>query len=98
MFNKLKQMKELRDQASQLKNALAEETVRGEAKDGKILIVMDGNQHIQKLNIDSSLLAPEHKAEVEEGVREAIEKAIREVQKMMAQKIQQGDISMPNFS
>lgn len=98
MFNKLKQIKELRDQAKQLKSSLAEETVQGEALGGKILVVMDGNQEIKKLTIDSSLFAPEHKQEVEEGVQEAIGKAIREVQKIMARKIRQGEISMPNLS
>jgi hypothetical protein len=98
MFNKLKQIKDLRSQANEMKNMLAQETVTGEAKGGKITIVMDGNQEIQSVNIDPELLSPDNKKNVEDGIREAVQSAVKEVQKIMVKKMQSGDISMPNFS
>lgn len=98
MFNKLKQFKDLRDQAKQMKDALAQETVKGEAKGGKIMVIMDGNQEITAIDIDASLLTPENKKEVEDGVREAVQQAVKEIQKVMVRKMQQGEISMPKFS
>jgi hypothetical protein len=98
MFNKLKQFKELRDQAKSLKDQLGKETVTGEAAGGKITVVMDGNQEILSLDIDPALLAPDKKEEVERGVKDAIAHAIRQVQKLMAKKLSDGQISMPNLS
>jgi len=46
MFNKLKQIQDLRHQANQIKNALAQETVEGSGAWGKVKVIMDGNQEI----------------------------------------------------
>ena len=97
MFNKLKQIKDLREQANQLKKMLAQETVKGEAHGGKIIVIMDGNQEITAVDIASELFTPDKKKDVENGVREAVQNAIREVQKLMAKKMQQGEINLPNL-
>lgn len=97
MFNKLKQMKDLRDQAKQLKDMMAQETVQGEGSGGKIIVRMNGNQEILTLDIAPELLAPEHKKEVEDGVRAAMQNAISAVQHLMAKKMQQGEINLPNL-
>lgn len=97
MFEKLKQIKDLREQAKQIKDSMGQETVRGEALGGKIMVIMDGNQEITAIDIAPELMSPEHKKEVEDGVRDAIQQAIREVQKMMARKIQRGEISLPKL-
>ncbi|MFA7702181.1 MAG: YbaB/EbfC family nucleoid-associated protein [Patescibacteria group bacterium] len=49
MFNKLKQLKDLRDQAKKMQNALSGETVTTE-KNG-IVITMDGNMQINGVKI-----------------------------------------------
>ncbi len=97
IFSKLKQFKDLRSQAKTLQNMLAEETVHADAKGGKINIVMDGNQKIQTLEIDPSLLSPDKKKEVEDGVREALESAIKKAQRIMAEKLRASGMSLPGF-
>ena len=95
MFNKLKQFNDLRKQAADLKNNLAQETVTGESLGGKIKITMNGNQEIQEVFIDQSLLSSEQQEDLQTGVKEAMSKAIKEVQMLMARKIQAGDIQLP---
>ena len=56
MFNKLKQFKDLRDQAKQMKDALAQEEAEGSAEWGKVKIKINGNQEVLSVNIDPELL------------------------------------------
>jgi DNA-binding protein YbaB len=87
MFNKLKQFKDLRSQAKTLQNALKEEKVDVE-KNG-IKVTMDGNQEIVSYSIvDSSLLSPERKEDLEKGFKEATNSAIEKTKRVMAQKMQ----------
>jgi len=94
MFDKIKQLKELRDQAKQIKEMLSKESVVGEAGGGNVKVVMDGNQEVLSVDIDPSLLIIESKEKLEQYVREAINDAIKKVQRVMAQKMQ----SMPGFN
>lgn len=98
MFEKIKQLKELRDQAQAMKKALAEETVQADSAHGRIGIVMDGNQEVMAVSIDPDLLTPEKKEEVEKGVKEAVNDAVKKSQRAMAQKVQSmGGLNMPGF-
>lgn len=86
MFNKLKQFRDLRSQAKTLQNALKEEKVEIE-KNG-VKIVMDGNQEIISCEIDSSLMSPERKHDLENRLREAGNAAIEKTKRVMAEKMQ----------
>lgn len=97
MFSKLKQFKDMRDQAKSLQNLLAQETVHAEAKGGKINLVMDGNQKIVSLDIDPSLLSPDKKKDVEEGVKEALDGAVKKVQRVMVEKMRSSGMSLPGM-
>lgn len=97
MFDKLKQLKDLNDQAKRIQSILAEETVFVKTLDGKLSLIMDGNQKVVSLEIEPELLSPEHKDKLETALKEAYNEAIKKVQMIMAQKIQQGGISMPEI-
>lgn len=97
MLSKLKQFKDLKKQAGELKNNLAEETVTGESGDGKVKITMDGNQEVQNVEVDESLLAGDQKEELQEAIKEAFSQAIKEVQSLMMRKMQSGEIQMPGM-
>lgn len=97
MFNKLKQIQELRKQAKELQNNLSEETIISESEGGSIKVTVDGNHKIQNIDIDNELLNPDSKDRLENGLQKAINNATDDVQKMMARKVQSGDISMPNI-
>ena len=87
MFNKLKQIQELKSQANQIKKALSQESVEGSGAWGKVKIIMDGNQEIKKVEIADELLTD--KAKLESAILEATNDAIKKVQRVMAQKMSQ---------
>jgi len=93
MFNKLKQFKDLRNQAKTLQNALAQESVEYE-KNG-IKIIMNGNMEITKLDISADMA----KDRLENILTEVINETIKRAQKVMAKKVQDmgGLGNMGNF-
>ncbi len=98
MFQKLKQYKDLRDTAKTAQNVLSGETVHAEGFGGKVGVVMDGNQKILSIDIDESVLAPAHKSEIEKGVKDAIEEAMKKLQRVMLKKMKSGELEMPDMS
>ena len=98
MFQKLKQYKDLRDQSKKMKTTLEKETIHADAAGGKVAVVMDGNQKILSIDIDESLLNPKYKTTVEVGVKDAIEGAMKKLQRMMLEKMKSGEIEMPDLS
>ena len=93
MFNKLKQFKDLRNQAKTLQNALAEESVEYE-KSG-VKITMNGNMEITALTINPGISSNN----LEGILKDAANETIKRAQKVMAKKVQEmGGISgMSNF-
>ncbi|MDD4271406.1 MAG: YbaB/EbfC family nucleoid-associated protein [Patescibacteria group bacterium] len=83
MFNKLKQFKDLRNQAKTLQNALAQESVEYE-KNG-VKIIMNGNMEITKLAINTDA----QKDKLENILTETVNETIKRAQKVMAKKVQE---------
>ncbi len=97
MFNKLKQFNDLRKQANDLKNMLAQESVEVENK--AVKIIMDGNQEIKTLELKSDMLNANNKADLEKYIKEAFAESIKKVQRKMAMKMQQsGDFKFPGMN
>lgn len=94
MFNKLKQIADLRKKAKELEKNLAEESVQGEAVQGKIKVTMDGSQNIKEIHIDESLLIPENKEQLENAIKEAFKNAQDGIKKLMIEKVQRGEIQI----
>ena len=97
MFNKLKEIKDLKKQANDIKNSMAQEAVTGEALGGDIKITMNGNQEIQAVEVSESLLSPGNKEDIERGIKDAFSKANKELQSLMMRKMQSGEIQMPSM-
>jgi len=86
MFNKLKQFKDLRDQAKQMQNALSTESAEGSGAWGKVKITMNGNMEITKIDIDDELMG--NKEKLASAIKDAHKEAMKRVQKIMAKKMQ----------
>jgi len=97
MFSKLKQFKELRDQAKQMQNVLAQESAEGLAEWGKVKIKINGNQEVLSVSIDPELLATDKKEKLESAIKEASNDAIKKVQRIMADKMRQSGFSLPGM-
>jgi len=94
MFEGLKNLANLRKQASQLKETLAKETIIGTALDGKVQIIMNGNQEVKEVKIDPELLNPENKQSLEQAVKECLTQCITQIQMLMMRKMQEGNIGV----
>ena len=78
MFDKMKQMYELKKQADQMKKELQSEVI--DVTHGDVTVKVDGTQKILKLDYPESI---DH-----DKVKDAINKAMDEVQKIAAKKMQ----------
>jgi len=83
MFNKLKQIKDLRSQAKAMQNALAGESITVE-KSG-VKIIMNGNLEVTSLTIAQDLT----KENLQSIVKDVVNETIKKTQKLMAQKLQE---------
>lgn len=81
MFNKLKQIKDMRDQAKTMQAALAQVIVSGESRGVKI--TMDGTQNVQSVEIPEGL----DTATIAAGVKGAFAEAVKKLQKELAGKM-----------
>ncbi len=88
MFNKLKQIKDLRDKAKRVQTALKDESVEATGAWGKIKVKMSGNQEVLEVTIDPELIKVEEKKKIEDGIKEATNSAIKKVQRVMVEKMQ----------
>ncbi|MBT3817565.1 MAG: YbaB/EbfC family nucleoid-associated protein [Candidatus Magasanikbacteria bacterium] len=87
MLGKLKQFKDLRNEAKKLQDVLGEESVTVKAASDKILLTMDGNLKITGLAIDDSLMDPKQKEKLQEGIKKAFGEAQKKIQRIMAMKM-----------
>ena len=100
MFNKLKQFKDIRDQAKTLQSALAEETVTVKAAGDAVVLTMDGNMAITGLAIADELLSPSKKDKLQDAIKSAHKDAMKKMQRIMAMKMKEmgGFPNMPGLS
>lgn len=99
VFSKLKQFKDLRNQAKDMQNTMAQEIVYADKAGGKVQVVMDGNQHVNGFTIDQEMLKPERKLELEKAVQEVVNDAVKKSQMVMAKKAREmGHLNLPGLS
>lgn len=89
MFNKLKQFKELKDQAKALQETLANEKVTISEAHDKVVLTMDGNLTLLDLTIDDSMLTADKKQELTQAIKDAHKKALKKIQTAMALKMRE---------
>ena len=97
MFSKLKQIKDLRDQAKKIQNTLKDVSAEGTGGWGKAKVEINGNMELTAVHLDAELLADKAKAEA--GVKEAVNDGIKKVQKLMAEEMRKsGNFNLPGLS
>ena len=83
MFNKLKQVKDLRSQAKQMQNVLSQESVTTEQNGMRM--VMDGNMEVKDFTVAENV----SREAVIQLVPEVVNDSIKSVQRIMAKKMQE---------
>lgn len=98
MFNKLKQFKDLRDQAKKMQEMLGGESVTVDTMNRQVIMTMDGNMQITGLAIDPAALSPDKKNKLEDAIKEAHKEALTKIQRNVAMKMQQsGDLNLSSL-
>lgn len=82
MFNKLKQFKDLRDQAKTLQNALAKESITLD-KNG-VKLTMNGNMEVTNIEITETLANDKMASTMKDLMNDSVKK----MQRIMAEKMQ----------
>ena len=89
MFNKIKAVKNLRDEAKKVQSSLEEVKAVGEAAWGKVKVVINGNQKVLDVHVDDELL--KDKAKLEAAIRDAFDDAFKKMQKQLAGRMKDMD-------
>ena len=97
MFSKLKQIKDLRNQAKKIQDVLKDVSAEGAGGWGKVKIKISGNLEVQTVSIDPEVLTD--RAKTETAVKEATNDAIKKVQRLMAEEMRKsGNLNIPGLS
>ncbi len=70
MFDQLKDMNKMREQAKQMQQALALEEILGQSKDAMIRLVIDGNQVVKSVEVLDAIVGDRKK--IAQDIREAL--------------------------
>ncbi len=81
IFDKLKDINEMRKQANQMQGLLAQQTVVGQSGGGKIKVTIDGNMDVKSVEVSPEVAGD--KSEVARHVRSALEDLFKQHKKML---------------
>lgn len=84
IFDKLKDINEMRKQAKAMEALLGAETVTGSSSGGKIKITTDGNQNVKSVEVEPDIAGD--KSEVARHIRSALEDLFKQHKKMLQSK------------
>jgi DNA-binding protein YbaB len=84
MFDKLKDINEMRKQAKQIEMMLGAEEVTGKSPGEKITITIDGNHKVKSVVVSDSIVGD--RGEVARNIREAFEDVNTKHKKMLQSK------------
>jgi len=91
MLDKLKKLREMQKQAKEVQKTLAEEIIF--VQKGAIEIKINGNMEIQSVKITENV----DMEKLEKNIKEAINDAIKQAQKVMARKMMSGGMNIPGL-
>lgn len=81
----MKGMYEMAQKAKAIQKKLRKTKIVGEAEEGQIKIVINGEMTIEEIEIAPEMLAEEKKAALQNGLKQAINEAHKKAQQIAAQ-------------
>jgi DNA-binding YbaB/EbfC family protein len=84
MVNPVEVLK-MQSEAKKLQKKLRERKIRGESKNGMVVIYMNGAQEFEDIHIDEDYLDPDMMEAVKKGFKEAFKDYQKKLQKEMVQ-------------
>ena len=102
IMDKLGQAKDLislQRQAKQIQHELHDTLIEAEELEGRVRVVFNGEQKVEEVTIDESLLAPNEKRNLEISLKNAIASAIARSQQIAAEKMKAiaGKLGLPGM-
>lgn len=97
MFDKVKQIYDLRKKAKQMQDELR--GINIETESGAVKVAINGEQKIQSVTIDPQKFDPNNLNQLESDIKDALEKAISRSQSIAAEKMKEitGDLGLPGL-
>lgn len=83
MFNKLKQLKDLRDQSKQMKAMLDEVIIVGRGAGGKVMVTVNGSHETLGVQIDEDL----DRAKIADAIKDALNDVNKQLQVELLKKM-----------
>lgn len=98
-FNDAKQLYDLQKQAKTIQKELRDLLIEASALDGKVTVVFNGEQKIEEIHIDESLMVAGGAVILEKGLRDAITQALKKSQQVAAEKMKAvaGQLGIPGL-
>ena len=84
IFDQMRDINKMRQQAKQMQMALAQETIMGQSKDALVRIVIDGNQEVKSVEVMEEVVGDRKK--IAQDIREALVDMNNGYKKMMTSK------------
>lgn len=99
MFDRAKQLYSLQKKAREIQSELRDIIVEAESANGNVKVEFSGEQKIESITIDETMLTLDKKNELENALKDAVAEAIKESQKIAAQKMKviSGDLGIPGL-
>lgn len=86
MINPVKLL-QMQSEAKKMQNKMREKKIRGESKNGMVIIFMNGAQEFEDIFIDEQYLDPDMGDAIKNGMKEAFKDYQKKLQKDMAQDV-----------
>lgn len=95
-MSKIGDTMQLVKKARAIQKELKETEIEAASKDGRVMVVFNGEQHVKKVQIDESLLDPTQKLELERSLMNVIGQAISQSQAVAAERMKEvaGDLNL----
>ena len=96
----IRQANKLTEKIEQRKTELAEETVEGQAGDGRVKVVANGVQEIKSIKIDKEVLDPNDPSMLEDLITAAVNAALANSKTKMQQELAKvsGGVKIPGYT
>ncbi len=95
IFDNLKQLSQLRQQASQFQKMLESKVVDVSSPNNEIKLKINGKMEILNIEISENILKPENKNYIEKLIKKTFQMAQKEVEKIIANELKSSIGSFP---
>ena len=97
IFDSLKQLGQLRQQAAKFQKMLASKIVEVSSPDGEVKLKVNGKMELISIEIAPDILKPENKVHLEKLIKKTFSSAQKEVEKVISSELksQMGSFNLP---